>query len=465
MFTLEEILRATEGRLINGSQNLHQISGVSTDTRTVQSNNLFIAIKGENFDGHHFVGQAFEKGASACIVSQKKVSVKTSASIIWVADTVKALGQLAHLYRQRFSIPVVALTGSAGKTTTKEMIAAVLSSRYNVLKNIGTENNHIGVPMTLFKLDNKHDVAVLELGTNQFGDIRWLTQIVSPTVSLITNIGESHLQGLKNPAGVFKEKYDIIKYMQPGGAVILNGDDRYLTKIIKQLKNNQLVTFGVENKTDYQAQNVQIFNNERVMFKLFDHERQSQLFELDAPVFHGVYSALAAISVGKLLKIPLKEMRDKIRDFHFPKGRQIINRINKYWIIDDTYNANPISVKSALNTLGRLEISGRKIMVCGDMLELGTQARALHAAVGRYAAQSDLDALFTLGAFSNLMGQAAQKLKKNLVTYHGRSIEDVTKRLKEYCRAGDLILVKGSRGMKMERAVDFLREEFAKRAD
>ena len=230
MFTLKEIVQATGGKLFHAFK-IRKIKGVSTNSRTLKKGELFIAIQGQKFDAHHFIPNVIEAGASAVVISKKEFIPKIEIPTVLVADTTKALGNIASFHRQRFKIPVVAITGSAGKTTTKEMIAAVLQTQYKVLKNFKTENNQFGVPLTLLQLRKSHEIVVMEIGTNHFGDIRWLTQVLQPTVAIFTNIGESHLEFLKNPAGVFREKSDLIRYQSLRGHIIFNSDDEQLKKI------------------------------------------------------------------------------------------------------------------------------------------------------------------------------------------------------------------------------------------
>ncbi len=455
MFTIKEIHQATRGTLIKEGTALKTIRGVSIDSRTIGPQELFIAIRGDRFDGHDYTAEAIEKQAALIIVSKKNFSFPPNLPhppVILVADTTQALGQLAHFHRQRFSIPIIAITGSNGKTTTKEMIAAVLSARYNVLKNVATENNHIGVPMTLLRLNPSYQMVVLEFGTNRFGDIRWLSQITSPTVGLFTNIGESHLEFLKTPSGVFKEKTEMIKYLKPPATLVINRDDLYLKRILNRKFKEKILTYGIDSPLDFQASGVKITGQAQLQFKV----NKRQTFQLKTPAAHNVYNALAAIVCGRLFDLSFQEIQDRITDFNFPKGRQAVHRNDRFVVIDDTYNANPVSVRSALETLKSLDAKGKKIFVCADMLELGSQSKELHAAIGKSVGQSPIDAVFTIGQFARLISQTVKKENKDLTADHFDTIEGVHNRLKEYCQTGDVILVKGSRGMRMERTVEFL---------
>lgn len=455
MFTLQEILKITNGTL-QGATKSSGITGVCTDSRKLQAGDLFIAIKGESFDGHHFVNEVIRKSASAVIVSNYYgISNNKKVPIIRVRDTVKALGQIARFHRDRFSIPVIAITGSTGKTTTKEMIAAVLETRYNVLKNIATENNHIGVPQTLLRLNARHDVAVVELGTNHFGEIRYLTEIAHPTMAILTNIGESHLEFFKTSRGVFREKFDLVKYMSRPGTVLFNVDDRHLSKITRRTARHRLIQFGIKNASTYRADRIRMKEDCGLTFRV----NKKEIFKLKTITTHNAYNALAAIGCGHILGIGFQGASRALSRFNFPKGRQTFERIGSYWIIDDTYNANPVSFKSAMETLKSLNVPGRKILVCGDMFELGSQSEKLHRLAGEFVVDAKVNFVMTVGKKSKLISERFKKNGNRLYTRHFASLEPACHSLKDYLRKGDAILVKGSRGMHMEKMVEFLRKK------
>ena len=453
MWTLKQIVEAMKGSLIQGKASV-RIKGISIDSRTLERGQLFIAIKGPRFDGHDFIKDAIEQSASAVVVSQENIFSKKDIPVIRVKDTIKAFGYLARWHRTKFNIPVVAITGSTGKTTTKEMIAAVLKTQYKVLKSEGSQNNHIGVPLTLLKLDKSHDVVVIEFGTNQFGDIRWLTQITQPTVAILTNIGESHLEFFKNLTGVFKEKFDLIKYMRQKGIALFNNDDQYLRQIVTKKMSHELITFGVNNLADYQASRVELKKESWLQF----HVNKRQKIRIKTFALHNTYNALIAISCGRLFKIRYNNIKRALAHFVFPDGRQVANKIGHYWVIDDTYNSNPVSLRSAIRTLSQLRIQGRRIFVCSDMLELGKRAKDLHCFIGQLISDSNLDLLLTKGKMSRWIAQTAKKRCKNLIVSHCDSFETLHKKLINYLRPGDAVLVKGSRRMCMERTIAFLRD-------
>lgn len=455
MLTIETILKATKGVLLQEGK-LLQVKGVSINSRTFKRGYAFVAIKGERFDGHRFVMAAVRKGASAVIVSQS-VSVPKTISVIKVQDTTKALGQMARAHRQQFSIPIIALTGSAGKTTTKELIAAILQSKYKVLKNIKTENNHIGVPLTLFKLNHSHEVAVLEMGTNQKGDIRWLTKVAEPTMAIYTNVGDSHLEGLKSRSGVFKEKSDLLKYMPSPKRVIFNADDPYLRNVAKGQYVAEKISYGIKKRANFRVEQVEMLNDCAIEFRV-----QKRKFVINTPAQHNLYNALAAISSGRYLKVSYNNIKDSLKNFKFDSSRLQIKKIGRSWLIDDTYNANPISFQSAVQTLSDFSMKGKKVIVCADMLELGRQSRKHHESMGSMIAASQIDLIFTFGNHSKYLQQSVKRQNDSIHAVHKQSLSDIYKGLRQYCEPGDMILVKGSRGMHMERVVNYLEKLLVK---
>jgi UDP-N-acetylmuramoyl-tripeptide--D-alanyl-D-alanine ligase len=430
MFTVKEIIQATKGKLVQGNKAI-SVESVSIDSRQAKEGQLFIAIKGETFDGHNFINEVIAKGIRT-IVIHKPVKVKDpKAVVIQVKDTTKALGHLARFHRLRFKIPVVALTGSAGKTTTKEMLGAVLGQKYQVLKSEGTQNNHIGVPLTLLKLNSSYQIVVLECGTNQPGDIAWLADIGRPTVALFTNIGESHLEKLKTPQGVLREKWNLTKYMDSKGIVILNQDDALLKKAASRFKGR---TIG---------------------FSLFSPERKklpSRFSSTDRCA-----NALAAWACGRLFKVTPQAIYSALDHFKFPPGREEVIDLKDRWLINDTYNANPVSMRSAIEMLNTFPSAQRRIFVAADMLELGTQAKRLHESIGETIACSKINMLVTVGKLAKHIALQAKKKTKMILVFTYNDIEPAVMELTRTFRSGDVVLVKGSRGMKMERLVERLR--------
>ncbi|MBI4309092.1 MAG: UDP-N-acetylmuramoyl-tripeptide--D-alanyl-D-alanine ligase [Candidatus Omnitrophica bacterium] len=419
MFILDEIIRATKGSLMAGDSNV-SVRRVSIDSRQVRRGDLFIAIKGDRFDGHDFLEEVIGKGAVALVVHKPVQLKKTNVPVVVVDDTVKALGRLAHAHRLRFQVPVIAVTGSAGKTTTKEMIAAVLKKKYRLLYNKGTQNNHIGVPLTLLQLSPKHQMALVECGTNQPGDIAWLSRIARPDVAVFTNIGESHLERLKTLSGVLKEKWQLTAFMDRRSTAIINADDPLLLKQSRAPHRFKIMTYRPDN-------------------------------------------AMAAFACGRLFKVPAKDIAMALSAFRCPPGRGELVRLGKGWIINDSYNANPVSMRFAARTLDALKTKGKKIFVCADMLELGPKAKALHAAVGKYIAGFPIDYLITAGSLARLIAQGARKANGRMRIFDFDNAQAAQSKLTEILTNGDAVLVKGSRRMGMERVVESLKKNFGAR--
>lgn len=453
MFRIDEILQATGGALLNAARGL-PVKGVSIDSRTLKKGELFLAIRGQNFDGHDFLREAVRKSAAAVVVSKRRAAGWIEIPVILVEDTQKALGDIALFHRLRFPIPVVAITGSTGKTTTKDLVAAVLSRRYKVHKNTANFNNRIGVPLTLLKLNSSHEVLVIELGTSCPGEIKRLSQITRPTVAVLTNIGESHLEFLKTSDGVFKEKLQIVNHMDQQGVVIFNKDDPYLSKISSLKLKQKLISYGIQSPCDYKAEHINLEGNASIHFRLNKKER----FILKSSALHMVYNALAALGTARLFGVDVKQVKKAFSQFSPLSHRHCLTRIGSYCLIDDSYNSNPVSLRSAIHSLNSLESRGRKIFVCGDMLELGRHTERLHRQMGRLMAASDVDILLTVGKYSRFMAQAARK-KGRLKIHHFPSVVSAQYRLERYLQPHDTIFIKGSRGMHLERMVEFLKEK------
>lgn len=454
--SIEEIVEATDGRLLAAGRTA-AVRGVSINSKTVQRGDCFIAIRGERHDGHKFVAEAVQKGAAAVVLSKNVTGLPSSATVIRVKDTTLALGELARHYRKKFKIPLIAVTGSAGKTTTKNLLAVVLAKRYRVLKNEGTQNNHIGVPLTLFKLKEVHQVAVVEVGTNRPGDIRWLTHVASPDIAIFTNIGESHLERLKTPANVFKEKFELAKGLAAKATIIFNGDDAFLKKLPRLRRDLRYVSFGRETDADYSADQLKM-EKDSLSFRINGRYRMKLKTRTPA----NSTNALAAAACGRVMGVSFAAIARALADFRFSTGRQSVNRVGGCWLIDDSYNANPVSARSALETLAGFNGTGRKIFICGDMLELGSQAKPLHESVGAFAASRHVNMIFAFGRRAQWIGRAARKADHRIAVRHTTSREELHRWLEDICRREDVILVKGSRGMKMDETVAFLTRHLKK---
>jgi len=450
--TIKEILEATKGKLLETGEN-DIITGVSTDSRKIAAGDLFIPLKGEKFDGHDFIESAFKQGAAASLTQDYSVHFPGKVLIL-VEDTLIALQQLAAAYRSRFAIPFIGITGSVGKTSTKEMVAYALSEKYNVLKNEGNLNNEIGVPLTIFRLDSTHEAAVIEMGMSGFGEISTLTEIVKPHVGIITNIGISHIEKLGSRQNILRAKLEILDGMKPDGLLVLNGDDAMLNGV-KGLLKQRTVSYGLEEGADYVAQNVKSRGEAGIDFDIMI-KGKNYTIHVPAPGIHNVYNALAAIAAGSELGIPVETLAKGISRYSPGNMRLNIINVNGIKVINDAYNASPQSVKAALDVLEEME-TGRRIAVLGDMLELGEWTEQAHLDTGRMAAEKNIDYIVTVGkeAVNIARGAAETGYAPDRIASF-QSNREAYEYLKNILKQGDAILVKGSRGMKMEELVGYL---------
>ncbi len=454
--TITDVRQLSEAELIqSGSLRAKRLTGVSTDSRTVGAGNLFIALRGETFDGHAFAAKAADAGAAAVIVDRAfdaSVLKTKDVTIVAVPDTTKALGQLALVYRMKFDIPVIAVGGSNGKTTTKEMIAAVLRTKHTVLATEGNLNNHIGVPMMLFRLRPSHTMAVLELGTNHFGELGYLCSIALPTHAVITNVGREHLEFFRDLRGVAKEETELFRFMDGSfGASYVNADDPHLVKAGAGLAKKLL--YGRGAGADVRAEHVTVADDGRPSFDC-SVKRLSRPYHvtLGASGMHNVSNALAAIAVGTSFGITLRSAAEALSEFTSASKRMEIIVRNGRTILNDTYNANPDSMLAALETLVSMKSAGKKIAVLGDMKELGAASEREHAAIGRAVKRLKPDVLITFGAMAEHISRAAGVKESEHCATKQQAIEAAT----AAAAPGDTVLVKGSRSMAMEDIVAHL---------
>ena len=450
---VKEILKVTHGKLLSGSPDAEiDLAKVSTDSRAIKKGEFFIALKGMNFDGNDFAHNVLNKGAIGTIVSKPLASARKPGAgkiIIQVRDTTKALQEIAAYHRKQFRIPVVCITGSNGKTTVKDMAWHLLSTHYNVLRNEGTKNNHIGVPQTLLKLNPKHQICVLELGTNHKGEIALLAGIARPTVAVITNIGPSHLEFLGSLEGVFEAKREMLQYLDKGrGLIILNGDDEFLSKI----KYKNIVKYGFNKSNDIFAEAI------TPRFKRIDFVVNNKMvFELDLLGKHNIYNALAAIAIALNFGLSYKMIRKALLNYKPTYMRLQPDNINGIEILNDSYNSNPSSMMRALETV-KCYPGRAKWIVSGDMLELGRESERFHKMIGESIAKYGFEGLVTFGELSKkTLSQAkANGMRKDRL-WHCSTHDEIVKVLKKVVRKGDVVLLKGSRSMKMEKVLEKMR--------
>lgn len=441
-----------KGKVLGDEKTL--FNSVCIDSRKIIPGCLFIAIAGENFDGHSFVNKALEQGAAAVMCHSE---VECNGTVIMVDDTRKSLLQLASYYRSLFQIPVVGLTGSVGKTTTKEMVWEVLSVRYKTLKNEGNLNNEIGMPLTVFGLDETYGAAVLEMGMSAFGEISRLSRTAQPTLGIISNIGVSHMENLGSQENILKAKLEILDGLSEGAPLVLNGDDKFLKDV--KVPNHPTFFYGIENELcRVRAVDIKQTQNTTSFTVIFGE--YSQKVTLPTIGIHNVYNALAAFTAGLVYGVSPKEAAEALSNYEPSGMRQRIKEVNGITVIEDCYNASPDSQRAALNTLSSLNAK-RRIAVIGDMLELGEISSKAHYEVGAYAAMKNIDILFTYGKESL---QTARGAVENGIS-DCRSFadkEELSQSLIKTLKSGDAVLFKASRGMKLEDVIFSLYEGWSK---
>lgn len=446
-FTINDILAACSGEYI-GDESLKstEVSVVVTDSRKIQPNACFAAIKGERSDGHSYIEQCFENGAVCAIC--ENAPVNPSKPCIMVESTQSALKQIAEYYRSLFKIPFIGITGSVGKTSTKEMIASVLSQKFNVHKTQGNFNNELGVPITLFGVNDYNTAAVIEMGISDFGEMSRLAKMVRPTHCVITNIGNCHLENLIDRDGVLKAKTEIFDYMPENGKVFLNGDD---DKLVTQKNRSGIIPvyFGIGKSNEYYAESVKNNGENGITCTLVHGERRIPV-HINAIGSYMVSNALAAFAVAESLGMTDEEIAAGVEAYKTVGSRDNLIKTGKINIIDDCYNANPNSVIGAIDTL--MNFSGRRVCILGDMKELGENEADLHKTVGEYARTKNVEMLVAVGP-----------LAKNIACGFGdealwfETVDELLKNIKNIILSGDSVLVKASRAMKLERIVDSLK--------
>ena len=453
--TLKQAAEFCYGKLEPGAEDV-TVTGVQLDSRHVKPGDLFVAIKGEKADGHDFVSMAAKNGARAALVSRP---VEAEIPTILVSDTIRAYGDLAAAYRERAGVTVIGITGSVGKTTTKEMTACMLSRSYHTARTEGNHNNNLGLPMTILDMPDDTEVAVLEMGMNHFGEMAYLTSIARPDIAIITNIGTMHIEHLGSREGILQAKLEIFRGVPKNGVGVFNGDEPLLWNV-RADGGHKKYYYGVENRAcDVTATDIQeLEDGMRFVVNGFGHR-----FELFVPVLgrHTVYNTLAAVTAALLMKVPPEKIQAQISQFHNTGMRQKIYERDGFTIIEDCYNAGPESTEAALDILAgfRARAKGRCFAVLGDMLELGNRSAAEHYRIGRIAA-TKADVLYTYGANSVRMvsGAITGGMKQKLVE-HFDTHEELAHMLKMRAKPGDVILFKGSRGMRMEKVLSLFFEE------
>ena len=470
--SLGNIAKAVNGTLFGADSfsEAAEAAGVVIDSRKVEENYLFIAVKGERVDGHDFIEDVFAKKA-LCVICEKKPDDKSNGMgpYILVESSLQALKDIAAFYRESLDIKIVGITGSVGKTSTKEFIASVLEQNFRVLKTEGNFNNEIGVPLTLLSIRDYHEVAVVEMGISDFGEMHRLSYMVKPDVCVMTNIGLCHLENLGSRDGILKAKSEIFDFATENCYAVLNKDDKLSTipenhaayDCLNKVK--KYIFYGMqkgENKGDVFAENIKtngIYGTEStICFTRVNGTAEKIEVSFSLPGRHMVYNAMAAIAVGSLFDMNSKDMKRGIENIKSVGSRLNIVETGKYTVIDDCYNANPVSMKSSIDVLDSADT--RKVAILGDMFELGADEKKLHYGVGAYLGEKMIDTAFLVGTLSENIYQGLKDSNKNMECYYYNTVEDLLMFLDLMVKQGDTILVKASHAMHFERIVERLRE-------
>ncbi len=450
---LQDVIKAVEGECLHSPEGgSESITGIHTDSRQALTGCLFVPLKGERFDGHTFLTQVGEKGAVATLTQVREVPDRKLYTI-YVKDTGKALLQLACHYRKMFSIPLVGVTGSVGKTSTKEIIAAVLSGKWQVHKTEGNFNNEIGLPLTLFGLQKEHEVAVIEMGMNHFGEISRLSQTALPDVAVITNIGTSHIENLGSREGILKAKLEILDGLSPNGLLVINGDNDLLREV-KDLPC-KVIRYGLDKEHPYYAESI-VCETEYTSAKVHTPQASYNV-RIAALGEHMIYNTLAAIAIAEHYGLTVEEIQKGIASYRSPKMRMHITKTKDEIIcMNDAYNASPDSMEAALKVLENYPCQNKRIAVLGDMLEMGEFAPSLHKQVGEFVATRQIDVLCAVGPLAQFIYEGASSRDSMLKNYYFKSKEDFIEEMRKIIHSGDTVLFKASRGMKFEELIDGL---------
>ena len=429
------------------------VTGVSADSRTLLPGEMFFALRGERCDGHDYVADALGRGAAAAVV-ERDVAVpgKVRDCVVRVPDVLKALGDSARAFRRAWGGKIVAVTGSNGKTTTREMIHHILSQEMACKRSPKNYNTNVGLPLTLFQAEPRERVLVVEMGTNAPNEIAEMARIAEPDVGVITNIGHSHLEGLGSREGVALAKAELIEGLNPGGAAFLNADDDWF-EMLSGRSNAPVISYGLGEKADLRGSAVQ-----RRRGGLAFTAGGSARVKLSVPGRHNVHNALAAMAVARYFGVPLDVSATRLADVRLPALRYEVRRIQGVTVVSDCYNANPDSMRAALETFRGQKTEGRRIAVLGDMMELGAESERLHEVVGEAAARARLDGLWAVGDYARHVAQAAERSGLSGRTFCAPRLEDIETDLLRELQRGDALLIKGSRGARMERLVEKLED-------
>ena len=468
---IRELIKAVSGKIIQGDQDC-LVSNISIDSRTLIPGDLFFAIIGPNFDGHDFIIEAFKRGAVGAVVCKgastllQNEQIDKDKIIIEVKDTLSALQDWSKHYKDKFKTFNICVTGSNGKTTTKEIIAHVLSQEFPLLKTSGNYNNEIGIPLTLLQLNKSHKMLVAEMGMRGLGEIKALTNFIPPDLAVITNIGEAHIGLLGSKDNIFKAKSELLQSLDKDGKAIINRDDPYYFKMLDIVKDKKIYTFGIENRSDIMARNIRMVSDKGMRFSLEAQNSKSREIYLPLLGKYNVYNALVAVAVAFALGIEFDLIERGLSSFKpLDLHMQLSNFHNDIKILNDSYNASPLSVKNALETLAEAAQNNGKIAILGDMLELGEKTDFYHREIGKEVVKLSIDVLITVGQGGKIIAQSSKKegmAEERVFSFEKNEKINLAKKLLNLIKPGNFVLLKGSREMRMEEILEFWQKEHQK---
>ncbi|MGQ3686164.1 MAG: UDP-N-acetylmuramoyl-tripeptide--D-alanyl-D-alanine ligase [Candidatus Loosdrechtia sp.] len=452
--SLEEVVKAVSGNLISANGRIPVINGISTDSRNMKTGDLFFALKGKQYNGHQFVPQAIHAGAAAVVVSEENKSElkNKDCPVIRVSDTITALGDLAKYYRQKLDTKIIGITGSTGKTTTKEMAYHLLSHFGHTVRSQKSFNNFIGVPLTLFEIENNHRYGILEMGTNAPGELKRLSGIGNPDVAVILTISKAHLEGLGDIEGVARAKAEILENLRSNGVFVYNADNSWCVKIAGSFRGMS-VSFGFSPSSLIRCTEVKKRENSYNL--VINH-----YLEVSFPVtgYHNIHNCLASFAICHALGQDLRNLKEAFSSFELPSMRMEQQTIGAFTIINDAYNANPESVSAALQYLNEIDTKGRKVFICGDMLELGQESALLHKEIGEKVARFTIDLLWTVGDHAYEIAKAAKLSgmpEERIMSF--KNVDGISDSELHHLQENDVIVIKGSRSMHMENIIKKLK--------
>lgn len=450
--SIDEILHITQGELLQGTRS-QAITNVAIDSRKIKDGYLYIPIIGETNNGHDYINQAFLNGGAVCLTQEKERSFPEGLTVVFVNSTLEAMKALAGFNRHRYNLSVIAITGSSGKTTTKDLVAAVLAQKYHTLKTEGNFNNEYGIPQTLFNLEPDHEMAVIEMGMDHLGDISKSIQIVEPDISVITNVGLSHIERLKSQENIYLAKKEILQTLKSDGIAYVNGDDSFLKKLNGESHDFQIRSFGIHG--DHAVKALDYRSHQEGLEIQVAWEDRNERYTFNYPGEHNVYNCLVAIGLGYFYKMSQDEIQKGLDTFVPSGNRMDIFTIGETKIINDSYNANPDAMRASLDVLATLgDKHKRKIAILGDMLEMGEYGPPAHYEVGNYA-KDKADLLIGVGELGQEIGRGYGNAG---AVYQVSDALAAGECLKEIIQPDDIILIKASRGMGLERVIDFIKE-------